>query len=77
MTAELQDAGIAFDADEDMPGLWLNMNDVFAYACADTEQVEDADIQTVYAIWKEQGSDGVIDWVAQKRGEQPIHKEQQ
>lgn len=72
MMAELREAGIAFDEDEMPPGLWLNMNDTFGYACADAELVPPDAIPTVYALWKRHGWEGVAWWVWRQRGTPPI-----
>ena len=72
MMAELREAGVAFDYDEDMPGFWLNVNDTFAYACADAEEVEPGSLPEVYDLWKHFGWEGVILWVWKKRKEDPL-----
>lgn len=68
MKLALQASGAAFEDDEDMPpGLWLNLNDIFAWACADTEQVSDEDLPEVYAFHQAHGIDGTILWACKRR----------
>ena len=47
------------------------MNDIFAWACADQEDITLEDIPLIYQLNKEYGYAGVIAWVSKKRGYEP------
>lgn len=49
----------------------INLNDVFYWACADSEEVSDAELPLVYEMWKKFPVWGVIGWACNKRGEKP------
>lgn len=49
----------------------LNVNDVFAWACADSEEIYHGDIQDVYDHWKIDPIWGTAVWVMKKRNELP------
>lgn len=49
----------------------LNMNDMFAWACADCEEVDEKDYKEVLRLYGKYGHDGLIYWVAEKRGYDP------
>lgn len=51
--------------------LFLNMNDVFYYACADAEKVPEDKIKEVAALFRQFGFAGLTFWVSQKRNELP------
>lgn len=53
------------------PKLCLLMNDVWQWASADGESVEWADVEPIYRLWKEQGSDGLLVWACKKRNMRP------
>jgi len=63
--------GKAGKHDSAEPKLCLLMNDVFAWACADGETVEWEDVPAIYALWKGQGSDGLLVWACVKRNMRP------
>jgi len=54
------------------PKLCLIMNDTFHYASADAEVVEWPDLFNVYALWKQHDIAGLIGWVAERRGCEPL-----
>jgi hypothetical protein len=62
----LNAAQIFFD-DEDIGEHMLNLNDVFGWACADTEKVEDEDIIRVAELFSKYGWCGILYWVSNKR----------
>lgn len=51
--------------------LCLNMNDVWAWATADGENVEWDEIPQVYKLWKEHGNNGLLVWACKKRNTRP------
>lgn len=57
--------------DRTKPRLCLLMNDVWQWASADGETVEWEDVPSIYALWKEQGSDGLLVWACKKRNMRP------
>lgn len=54
----------------------LNMNDTFAYACADAEEVPLGDLPAVLAYWHTYGASGLKAWVAIRRGEVPLRQDE-
>lgn len=67
--ALLKQSDFFFDEDDEMPvGLWINLNDVFGWACSDTEQVQDDELIPVACLFRQYGWCGVLYWVSQKRG---------
>jgi hypothetical protein len=68
MIAALRTATVMLDDDDETPGFWLNVNDTFCYACADVEEITEAEIPAVYWAWKNFGWEGVVCWVWRKRG---------
>lgn len=57
--------------DNSRPVLCLLMNDVFMWALADAERVSWEELPGIYAMWKEQGYDGLIVWSCKRRGNKP------
>jgi len=51
--------------------LWINCNDVFAWACADAEDVHYDDIESIYKSWLADKKCGGIKWAIRKRGMPP------
>lgn len=49
----------------------VNCNDVFAWGCADTENLSEADIPELFLLWVEDAMWGPVKWVCMKRKEQP------
>ena len=47
--------------------LYLNMNDTFAFACADAEEVPDNKIKEVADLYRQYGYDGLAYWVSKQR----------
>lgn len=47
--------------------LYLNMNDTFAWACADAEEVPMDQIKEVARLYRWYGTDGLNYWVSKKR----------
>lgn len=50
----------------------VNMNDTFAYACADAEDIEPWEVLLVSQAHRNFGSKGVTEWASRKRGCKPI-----
>ena len=51
--------------------LYILLNDTFHFACADSEIVEEEEIEDVIKYFRSYGDDGVLYWVAKKRGYDP------
>lgn len=66
----LNAADVFFDCDEDEPEMRqvLNMSDVWAWACADCEKVEDSELPELGTLFFRYGWAGILYWVSQKRG---------
>lgn len=47
----------------------INMNDVWAWACADGEYVEGADLPELSRLFGQYGWCGILYWVSEKRGQ--------
>ena len=62
MIAELRKAGVLLEDDEDSPGLWLNLNDVFSPA-ADAERITVSDVPAIFYLWRDHGIETVYVWV--------------
>lgn len=60
-------SGLFFTPDDDLPGLWINLNDTFGWACADGEEVTDADLIEVARLFRDYGWCGLLYWVSEKR----------
>lgn len=54
------------------PVPWLLMNDTFAYACADGEDLPLDELPTVLELWRQFKWGGLIAWAAHRRGIEPI-----
>lgn len=52
-------------------GLFVILNDIFAWACSDGEELEYEQIEPLYRLWRQYGYDGVIIWACRLRNEQP------
>jgi hypothetical protein len=52
--------------------LCVNVNDTFAYACADAEPVTREEIVEVADLVRKHGSLAVVCWVARRRNEKPV-----
>ena len=64
-------------SDRSPAALWVNVNDTFAYACADCEPVPQPEADpdgfwSLYDMVREHGHDGAVVWAARRRGETPI-----
>lgn len=59
-------------SDDEPIVMYLNMNDTFGYACADSEEVTLSEIPEVYRLWKKYGHHGLTAWSAVKRNVDPI-----
>jgi hypothetical protein len=66
--ALIQSYCFAIDPEEGCPPLLLNLNDVFALAAADAEQVEEHDVERLGELIRRWGWCGVLYWVSTKRG---------
>ena len=51
--------------------LFVNTNDVFAWGCADAEDLNISELPKLYDFWKNDNKWGVIKWVCKKRNEKP------
>ena len=51
--------------------LFVNCNDVFAWACGDAESLTMAEVPTLYRAWKADQYWGVLKWCCQKRNLKP------
>lgn len=51
--------------------LCVNCNDIFAWGCADAEQLEHNEIQGLYDLWRADRTWGAAKWCAIKRMQQP------
>ncbi len=49
----------------------VNCNDIFAWACADAEEVEHGEIQALYDLWLKDRTWGAAKWCAIKRNQKP------
>lgn len=68
MKLELQASNNFYDFGEDWQ-LHLNMNDFFAWACAESEEVPDDKVEEVYRIWKAfPDEDALGAWASIRRG---------
>ena len=66
------DAGPFFTADgpDKTPlSIWVNCNDLFAWACADAEPLPLSELPAVYAEWKATGD--LTTWACKRRGLRP------
>jgi hypothetical protein len=64
------------DSDKFIVRPYLNMNDTFAYSCADAEPVEMNEIDAVASAFEKFGDEGIIAWASVKRKEMPIKPRQ-
>jgi len=71
MSAELCAADVAFFVGEP-PYLVLLCSDQFYRATADAEQIPNELLAQVYAIYKERGEDGLLEWIASQRDMGPL-----
>lgn len=60
----------------DVVTCFVSMNDTFAYACADDEDVTVEELPLVADIWRDYGADGLTAWAAIRRDETPIRERQ-
>ena len=60
----------------DVVTCFVLMNDTFAYACADDEDVTVEELPLVAGIWRDYGADGLTAWAALRRNEEPIREQQ-
>lgn len=56
-----------FYPEDDDDGKLINLNDVFGWAVADCEKVEDNELVEVAGLFKSYGWCGILYWVCQKR----------
>jgi len=52
--------------------VYVNMNDTWGYACADSEEVPVDELPKVLYAWKNYEGDGLTAWAALKTGYKPI-----
>lgn len=60
----------------DVVTCFVSMNDTFAYACADDEDVTVEELPIVAGIWRDYGAGGLTAWTAIRRDETPIRERQ-
>ena len=60
--------GLFFDDDDDMGPYCLNLNDTFAWACADAERVAVEDLPRLADLVWQYGYGGMLYWVSEQRG---------
>ena len=65
--ALIQSYCMDIDPEEGCPPLLINLNDVFGWAVADAEQVEEHEIERLGALIRQYGWCGVLYWVSTKR----------
>lgn len=53
---------------DSLPVMLLNLNDVFAWGCADAEKVEDDQVEPLARLISLYGSYGGVYWASKKRG---------
>jgi hypothetical protein len=69
----LEQQAIDLSVDEDRNvALVLVLNDTFARACADSEEVPMSDLATLAGVWKDFGHDGLTAYAATKRNQEPL-----
>lgn len=51
--------------------LFINLNDVFAWGCADAECFNLKDLEVIFSYYKYWGYDGIIKWASIKRNQKP------
>lgn len=51
--------------------LFVNCNDLFAWACADAEDLPLEEVPTLYKAWKAEGRWGVEKWCCRRRNQRP------
>lgn len=59
------------DQAKKITSLNVNCNDIFAWACADGEEVEFDEIQALYDLWHKDRRWGAAKWCAIKRNQKP------
>jgi len=57
--------------------IWVNCNDMFAPACADSEPLPADQIEAVYVAWKQYGYDGPLLWACRRRNQRPWSRVEQ
>lgn len=57
---------------DDEVRLLLHCGDTFAYACADSERFELADLPDIFRLWTAHGHYGTTAWIARKRNAEPV-----
>lgn len=55
-----------------IPPLLLLCSDTFGYACADGEEFTLDEVDQPFDLWQKYGFDGIVAWVADKRGLTPV-----
>ena len=56
---------------EDAISLHVNCNDIFAWGCADSEDITATEIHELYRMWKKDPNWGVAAWCIKKRKMMP------
>jgi len=67
--AEMKDTYAVFFEDDKR---LINLNDTFAYACADAEIVKEEQVPEIVKIYRDWGHIGLICWSAKQRNEEPV-----
>lgn len=73
MVAELLQYGILVVSGQNTKSiqLFINCNDLFAWACMDGEDLKYSEIEELYRIWRNDKRWGVQKWCCKKRNERP------
>ncbi len=67
---------INFEFHEGWIELWISLNDTFDRCSADGERIYEKDLPEIHFFWKNFGHDGLVAWVANKRGIDPLPERQ-
>lgn len=74
--AKLVEADVLFDDSDFGDGtgnkVFVNLNDTFAYACSDAEEIPNDQLEEIVRIYKRWGDVGLICWTARQRNEDPV-----
>jgi len=70
-TALLEDYASINVCDDDKIGLYVNCNDLFYWACADSEEIEPNELQDLFKCYEKSKSFGGFLWACKKTGMRP------
>lgn len=63
--------GEFYITDDDIPKFWANCSDIFAWGCADGEDVTTSEVYDLFNKYIEDNGWGIIKWCCIKRNERP------